>query len=169
MSAVLRVPACSGGSAGRRGRLPAPASDNHQVFARVNRAPEAAGGGGGYPCLGFEHRPWQTERVTGRSSTAGCGLAVVGLKPAGGRSRRGRSRAGPGRAGLAPGASNGGERGPRRGAPPSPLRGGGSAGAAAAALRGGRRRGGERCVREAGVSAFPRGGGGRGAIARLSH
>lgn len=133
-----RVPACSGGSTGRRGRLPSPASDNHQVFARVNRAPKAAGGeGGGHPCLGFEHRPWQTEQGTGRSSTAGCGVAVAGLKPAGGRSRQGRTRAGPGRAGLAPGASNGGERGPRRGAPPSPLpaprrrRGGGGGGGSA--------------------------------------
>lgn len=89
---VPRVPACSGGPAGGRGRLPSPADDNHQGFASVNRAPEAVGCG--YPCLGFEHRPCQRERGAGRSSTAGCGVAPVELKSVGGRSHRSRTRAG---------------------------------------------------------------------------
>lgn len=94
------------GPAGGRGRLPSPADDNHQGFASVNRAPEPAGGA--YPRLGFQHRPCQRERGTGRSGTAGCGVAPVGLKSVGGRSRRSRS---PGGAGAAPGASNRGEGG----------------------------------------------------------
>lgn len=168
-----RVPACSGGPAGGRGRLPSPADDNHQGFASVNRAPEAARGG--YPRLVFQHRPCQRERGTGRSSTAGCGVVSVGLKSVGGRSRRSRTRAGPDWHWEPPIGARGAA--PRGAAIAARRSGAGPGGAAAAALGGGPRTGAERsgAERRAAVSPssrgkrLPAGRRGRAAMARLSH
>lgn len=104
-----RVPACSGGPAGGRGRLPSPADDNHQGFASVNRAPEPAGGG---------NPAWlpSTARAKGSEAPGGAARQKRG-RPCGAESGRGPVWPGqsPGGAGAAPGASNRGQRGPHRG------------------------------------------------------